>query len=111
VIGYEDLVRDLRHWETLMVSQMMQRPIKTIVQNDAIWEHQAKNLRSALALGALRTQPGQSEAKLYENIVAIPHYTQKQIHTLVDVEDEGVVVAENLERFKKLYRPIWQEQF
>ena len=31
VIAYDDLVRDLRHWETLMVSQIMQRPIKTIV--------------------------------------------------------------------------------
>jgi len=31
VIGYDDLVRDLRHWETMMVSQMMQRPINTIV--------------------------------------------------------------------------------
>ena len=75
VIGYEDLVRDLKYWETLMVSQMMQRPISTIVNCDAIWEYQDKNLKSALALGALRTLNGESESKLYENIVSIPHYS------------------------------------
>lgn len=92
-----------------MVSQMMQRPINTIVNCDAIWEHQDKNLKSALALGALRTLNGESESKLYENIVAIPHYSQKQAHTLVDVENETEVVAQNLEKFQDLYRPIWKE--
>jgi translocator assembly and maintenance protein 41 len=66
VIGYEDLVRDLCHWETLLVAQMMQRPIKTIVNSPQVWEHQVRNLKSALALGALRTKSGTSEAQLYE---------------------------------------------
>jgi hypothetical protein len=48
VIQYEDVVRDLNHWETMLVSTMMQRPIKTIVKHDQIWENQMKNLKSAV---------------------------------------------------------------
>ena len=36
MIQYEDLVRDLDNWETLLVSTMMQRPIKTLIQSDEI---------------------------------------------------------------------------
>jgi len=31
VIGINDLARDLEHWETLLVSSMMQRPVKMLV--------------------------------------------------------------------------------
>ena len=48
MISFENLARDLTHWETMLVSTMMQRPIKTIVKNDEIWEHQMKNLKSAV---------------------------------------------------------------
>lgn len=111
VISYENLVRDLDLWETMLVSTMMQRPIKTIVKNDEIWQHQMKNLKSALALGALRTMDGEVESKLYENIVSIPHYHQKQMHSLVDKEDEEAVVRENYAKFKQMYHPIWQTEF
>jgi hypothetical protein len=43
--------------------------------------------------------------------VAIPHYTQKKMNLLVDVEDEREVVAENFDRFKAMYRPVWKEHF
>ena len=92
VISYEDIVRDLSYWETMLVSTMMQRPIKTVVNHDEIWEHQMNNLTSALALAALRTPNGSSENALYENIVSIPHYTAKYMHSLVDKEDEAEVV-------------------
>jgi Phosphatidate cytidylyltransferase, mitochondrial len=111
VISYEDIVRDLTHWETMLVSTMMQRPIKTIVKNDEIWEYQMKNLKSALALGALRTPNGADEAHLYENIVSINHYTAKYMHSLVDKEDEAEVVKDNFARFQQMYQPIWQAQF
>ena len=58
-----------------------------------------KNLKSALALGALRTMDGEVESKLYENIVSIPHYQQKYMHSLVDKEDEHEVVKENYAKF------------
>ena len=48
VIQYENLTRDLSTWETMLVSTMMQRPIKTIVKNEEVWEHQMKNLKSAV---------------------------------------------------------------
>ena len=48
VIQYDDLVRDLKYWETMLVSTMMQRPIKLLVPNDQIWEHQVTNLKSAV---------------------------------------------------------------
>ena len=53
VISYENLCRDLDTWETMLVSTMMQRPIKTIVKNEQVWEHQAKNLKSAVSLPVL----------------------------------------------------------
>jgi Phosphatidate cytidylyltransferase, mitochondrial len=48
VVQHEDLIRDLDYWETMLVSSMMQRPIKTLVKNDEVWEHQMKNLKSAV---------------------------------------------------------------
>lgn len=76
VIQYDDLVRDLNHWETMLVSTIMQRPIKNLVKDDEIMQrHQTQNMKSALALAALRTPSGATEANLYENIVSIPHYT------------------------------------
>jgi hypothetical protein len=45
VIGMQDLVRDLRYWETLLVSSMMMRPIRKIIDKDGvigkgeIWEN------------------------------------------------------------------------
>jgi hypothetical protein len=88
---------------------MMLRPIKVIVKDEEIWENQRKNLQSALALAALRTPDGATEQNLYENVVSIPHYTMKKLHTLVDKEDEREVVSENIERFKQMYRPIWSD--
>jgi len=70
--------RDLKYWETLMVSSMMQRPIKTLIDSDHdlhIWdEYQQTNLKSALAYAALTTPNGYEERDLFENIVCIPHY-------------------------------------
>ena len=122
VIQTDDLVRDLENWETMLVSTIMQRPIKTILQNEEVMaKHQQNNLKSAvrkkqfmiiqLALAALRTPNGSTEANLYENIVAIPHYTQKAMHVLVDKEDEVEVVKENFKRFQQMYQPIWKDTF
>ena len=38
VIGFDELKRDMQHWETLLVSSMMQRPINTLKSNDEISE-------------------------------------------------------------------------
>lgn len=40
MIAHDDLLRDLSHWETMLVSTMMTRPIKTLIPNDEVWEHQ-----------------------------------------------------------------------
>lgn len=59
MIQYEDLVRDLDYWETMLVATMMQRPIKTLIQTDEISEHQQRNLRSAVS----------KNLKLYSTVV------------------------------------------
>lgn len=41
---------------------------------------------------------GESEAKLYETVVNIPHYHSKYL-TILDKENEQEVVAENYQRF------------
>jgi hypothetical protein len=64
-----------------------------------------------LALAALRTPSGSSESKLYENLVAIPHYNQKVMHVLLDKEDEAEVVKDNFKRFQQMYQPIWKDTF
>jgi len=51
-----------------------------------------------LALGALRTKDGESEGKLYQHIVNIPHYNTKYL-SLLDKEDEAEVVADNFTHF------------
>lgn len=62
-------------------------------------------------MGALRTPTGSSESALYENIVSIPHYTAKYMHSLVDKENESEVVNDNITRFQQMYQPIWHSQF
>lgn len=59
----------------------------------------------------MRTQDGVPESTLYENIVSIPHYSAKTMHSLVDKEDEREVVNDNYSKFQQIYHPIWQEQF
>ena len=59
----------------------------------------------------MRTPSGETEAKLYENIVSIPHYSQKTMHSLVDKEDEVEVVTENFKRFQNIYHPILDQEF
>ena len=66
VIGINDLARDLDHWETLLVSSMMHRPVKMLVndqhENLDIWgELQQQNLESAIAYVALTSNDGISE--------------------------------------------------
>jgi len=68
IIRITDLVRDLKYWETLMGSSMMQRPIKTIIDGDPehhIWEAHQRNLKSAVAYAALQTKDGYEERDLY----------------------------------------------
>lgn len=71
IIELDDLARDLEHWETLLVSSFMHRPFEVLEigdSKDLIMEKQAKNLKSALAYGALTTKVN-SERELYETIV------------------------------------------
>jgi len=37
---------------------------------------------------------------LYENIVSIPHYSAKTMHSLVDKEEEKEVVKDNYGKFQ-----------
>jgi hypothetical protein len=76
VIEYDDMVRDMRLWETLLSASFMQRPHEILTENttDEMLEAQERNLSSALAFAALTVKPDSSEADLYETIVGIPHY-------------------------------------
>jgi len=72
IIGIQDLMRDLKYWETLLVSSMMQRPIWKIVDTDGIvnpskiWDnYQQRNLKSAMAFAALTTPSHVDEKILY----------------------------------------------
>ena len=79
VISYDDLLRDLKHWETLMVSSFMMRPYHEIVREncDELDEAINKNLTSALAYAMLITPDRTKERDVFENIVEIPHYERK----------------------------------
>lgn len=76
VITMDNLLRDLKYWETLAVSSMMQRPIKPIIiceKHPEIWEtHTSYNLKSAIAYAALTTHNGFEERDLYTSVVEIP---------------------------------------
>ena len=91
-------MRDLKYWETLLVSSMMLRPHKKVVDLPEIQEIQQKNLESGLAFAALTTPSGTNEKELYENIVEIPHYDSTWLQ-LLDKENETALVEENYEQF------------
>ena len=80
VVGNKDLIRDLRHWETLALSGMMLRPFhveygqNVFKMDELIQESQYWNLRSGLAFALLVTKDGETEKQLYENIFKILHY-------------------------------------
>ena len=61
-------------------------------------------------MAALDIKSGDSEAKLYENIVNIPHYHSKYL-TILDKENEVEIVQENFQKFQKMYHPILQDTF
>ena len=110
MIGIHDLIRDLKYWETLLVSSMMQRPITRIISsNDGefpIWSnYQIRNLKSALAFALLTNPEKVSEERFYQSIVEIPHY-ESIIGKILDKEDEELLVKENLEEFRILYKPL-----
>jgi hypothetical protein len=84
-------MRDLKLWETLMVSSMMQRPINTIIECDELMESKQKNLKSAIAFAALTLKDGYEERDLFRKVVEIPHYESK-IFQLLDYEDEEELV-------------------
>jgi hypothetical protein len=69
IVNTSDLVRDLKYWETLMVSSMMQRPMKTLINCDpelGIMDvHQTRNLKSAVAFAALNTKDGFEQRDFY----------------------------------------------
>ena len=72
------MIRDLKHWETLLTSTFMQRPHKILTCDssiaDEVKEAQDLNLASALAFVALTSPNNISESDCYEEIVMIPHY-------------------------------------
>jgi len=57
-----------------------------------------RNLTSALAYASLTAGSVISEADMYELIVEIPHYHQRQMQ-LLDKEDEIGVVEDNFKEF------------
>ena len=55
VIALDDMLRDLQHWETLLVSSFMQRPFEIIEEgtkevSDQVLEAQMTNLTSAVSV-------------------------------------------------------------
>ena len=67
-------------------------------------------MKSALAFAALTTPSGSSEEQLYKSIVEIPHYESKWMQ-LLDRQDEESLVADNLEGFRRIYRPLIENEF
>jgi hypothetical protein len=69
IVNTSDLIRDLDYWETMMVSSMMQMPMKTLINSDpelGIMDvHQTRNLKSAVAFAALNTKNGVEESDFY----------------------------------------------
>lgn len=70
VIEYSDLVRDLRTWETLMSSSIMQRPYRLLSDLPSeVKDASEKNLASALAFSTITMmdlKEQQTETDLYE---------------------------------------------
>lgn len=111
IIKKQDLLSDLKSWETLLCSSFMMRPIEKLESDTDIDIAQKNNLRSATALAAIMTKDGDSEIDFYKWIVKIPHYQSVGFLQLLEKEDSERVVNENLERFREIYDPIIKENF
>ena len=62
IVQFDDMVRDLKYWETLLASSFMQRPHEVLTEGttttDEMMEAQQRNLESAFAFAALTTKDG-----------------------------------------------------
>lgn len=91
------MLRDMKHWETLISSSFMQRPYEVLTEgplSGELIEAMDRNITSALAFASLTARKEITEIDLYELIVEIPHYQQKYMQ-LLDKEDEIGVVEDN----------------
>jgi hypothetical protein len=112
VIKKQDLLQDLRLWETLLCSSFMMRPYEQLKADPDVEMAQRNNLRSAAAMAGLLTKNGASEVDYYRNIVSIPHFqTYPKLFKLVDNEDPDKMVTSQLEQFKEIYDPIIKQNF
>jgi len=112
VIKKQDLIQDLKLWETLWVSSFMMRPVTYLHKNPDIQIAHQNNLRSACAYAALLTKNGAWEVEFYKNIVSIPHYqTYSKLFRLIDREDPEDIVTTQLEQFREIYEPIVKNTF
>jgi hypothetical protein len=112
IIKMQDLVQDLKLWETLYCSSFLMRPYQKLQECSEIESAQQNNLISATALAGILTKNGESETEFYKNIVSIPHYkTYSSIFQLVDNEDPDLLVKDKLEGFRDIYDPILKSAF
>lgn len=112
IIRKQDLIQDLKLWETLYCSSCMMRPFVKLQECPEVEMAQQNNLRSATALAGILTKSGESEIEFYKNIVSIPHYkTYSSVFELIENEDDEKLVVDKLEAFREIYHPIVSSNF
>ena len=111
IIKKQDLLQDLRSWETLLCSSFMMRPIVKLESDSEVEIAHNNNLRSATALAAILSKDKESEVEFYKKIVSVPHYQSVNWFQLLEKEDPERVVTENLEMFREIYQPIIENNF
>lgn len=112
IIKKQDLIQDLKLWETLYCSSCMMRPFVMLQECPEVEMAQQNNLRSATALAGVLTKNGDSEIEFYKNIVSIPHYkTYSSVFELIENEDDEKLVVDKLEAFREIYHPIINSTF
>jgi Mitochondrial matrix Mmp37. len=81
----------------------MHKPISIIKENAEIQSLMPYNYKMALILGGLMTPSLTTESNLYEAITKISYIGDNRVENKNKIMN---IVSENLENFRKIYRPI-----
>jgi len=104
VIALEDLLRDLRTWDTMYCSGRLHKPVKVLASTEAVDAAMADNLRAALGVALLVLHPSEpSEVALYMTIAGLSYEGDVRMGLAEDRNKVRSIVENNVAGFRSLY--------
>jgi mitochondrial translocator assembly and maintenance protein 41 len=106
VISVDDVVRDLKEWDTLYVAGRMHKPVKVLHWNDEIEGAAERNLEHALHTALLMLPTTFTEEALYMTIAGLSYTGDSRMAIGENPGKVGNIVSQDMDGFHNLYYPL-----